>query len=283
MVYRGQEEKILRKDESKALIKERIYKIDSLKDYVKSKFKELGIAVPIDENLRIDPNNVIFKEAIEENKINLKKDNEKVEKIEEEFERKEGITAGEALEIFKTYLFNKYFSEELICVRTSKYDDYINKIDNIIVNKTDGEILAALDEVADITSGRFERKFEKVKSANIIGGAIIRYAITYKENKIMPTINLKGVPLILFALPEKVLWSAIDGLDPKNIEYPKDYEKKILEHFGTIIESTISILESEKELLILKKLIEKPEEINSLNYRIEKLKELKKIIDKLKN
>jgi len=274
MIYRGPEEQILKKES----INERSNKIEIIKSGVLNKLKEQGI--PIDSDLRIDPNNEIFKEAIEENKINLKADNEKVEEIEKKFEKKEGIPAGEALEIFKTYLFNKYLSNKLICVRTSKYDDYKNGVDNLLINKENGEIICALDEVADISSGRFKKKFKEVKSKNIIGGAIVRYAVTYRENKVIPAINVRGAPLVLFALSEGVLMEAIDRLDSNNIEDPKYYELNILKHFKIIVESTISILESEKRLL--EESIKKPEEMQPLNDRIEKLKKLTEILETLK-
>ncbi|MEM4461019.1 MAG: hypothetical protein QXY70_02690 [Nanopusillaceae archaeon] len=63
------------------------------------------------------------------------------------------------MEIFKTFILNKYLIErEFLCLRSAEYDVYFNGIDNIIVDMNCGELITTIDDIADVNSLRYQEK-----------------------------------------------------------------------------------------------------------------------------
>ena len=50
-------------------------------------------------------------------------------------------------EMSLTLLLNKFLKKDFIVARASSYDDYNNGIDNVLIDKTSGEVLCGFDEV----------------------------------------------------------------------------------------------------------------------------------------
>jgi len=113
---------------------------------------------------------------------------------------------GEQFEKFKTAFLQKYLHEEFIICRTSFFDDVFNGVDNIILDRKEGNIVCAFDEVCDIHSQRYEEKREKIIEVNRIGGTKIDYGLKFNPQNNQIILNpLSNIPLFFLALNEKVL------------------------------------------------------------------------------
>ncbi|MGC9031686.1 MAG: hypothetical protein ACP5H7_02930, partial [Minisyncoccia bacterium] len=183
MKFNKQEATIYQQDKAKELSK----KIESAKDKLKVLSKELKekFNLPLTNDLRIDING--FQDVFPS--LTIQQDLKKIQSLENNFKGEVGqsknpANSGYILEILKTLLFNKYLNNDFIVVRSSNYDDYINKIDNIILNKKTGEIVCAFDEVASMSGEAFERKKKQVLDLNKQGGVFLKYGFSLKENKI---------------------------------------------------------------------------------------------------
>jgi len=276
-------EHYLTKKESK---EEAQKKIREIREKTYEVLKKLYPQLPVDKNLRIDNNHPIFKDSFSEKEID--EDNQKINKAESQFlknkksmteseSEKETISSGEALEILKTYLINKHCQQKLICVRTSRYDDIFNQVDNIIIDKENGEILAALDEVADIGSNLYYQKYKKVRENNLTEGTKVKYAITLKdENNFTSQCNLTNVPMVLFALSEQVLWGVIK-LDDSDPAKKNNIEINVIKHFQEMIGNLIKDLESEKNLLA--GFVQYQERVKEIEQRLKKIKTLYNLLE----
>ena len=237
-------------DKERAAKKEKIKKILEL---VREKLISEG--VPADENCRIQMDapgfeGVYPKEEILDDKIRLKRiekkwqeGNEPTEKIDKE---------GEQLEILKTALFNKFLGKKVLIVRTSLYDDVINHVDNLMIDKETGKTLCAFDEVGTNAGSLFTEKMTKVLKINTEGrGVKLKYGLKLEkeinnENKI----KLGGrdnLPIFYLALPSLQIKEAIKNAEP-SLEKFSDYEKKVFEYFYFSIISQVKALNLEKNL-----------------------------------
>ena len=235
-------------DKERAAKKEKIKKILEL---VREKLISEG--VPADENCRIQMEafeGVYPKEEILDDKIRLKRiekkwqeGNEPTEKIDKE---------GEQLEILKTALFNKFLGKKALIVRTSLYDDVINHVDNLMIDKETGKTLCAFDEVGTNIGPIFTEKMVKVLKINTEErGVKLKYGLKLEkeinnENKI----KLGGrdnLPIFYLALPSLQIKEAIKNAEP-SLEKFSDYEKKVFEYFYFSIISQVKALNLEKNL-----------------------------------
>ena len=235
-------------DKERATKKEKIKKILEL---VREKLISEG--VPTDENCRIQMEafeGIYPKEEILDDKIHLKRiekkwqeRNEPEEKIDKE---------GEQLEILKTALFNKFLGKKALIVRTSLYDDVINHVDNLMIDKETGKTLCAFDEVGTNIGPIFTEKMVKVLKINTEErGVKLKYGLKLEkeinnENKI----KLGGrdnLPIFYLALPSLQIKEAIKNAEP-SLEKFSDYEKKVFEYFYFSIISQVKALNLEKNL-----------------------------------
>lgn len=259
------EREIIKNEENK----ERKVLVNKIK---KETFELIKDIVPIDENLRID----IEKYSDIYSQDEIDKDRQRVNKLKSKFEdeRESQSRSGEILEILKTYLFNKFMSEKFICVRTSEYDDYFSHIDNVIIDKNNGEVLCAIDNTSDINSKRFSEKKNFVLECNINGGITIKYCLKIDEGKI----NLakgEGIPLILIAVPDPFLNKILDSMMSNN---PEEFKKNISLFFNGIKTLT--------EIYIMPKLEEEMSNLENLQRKIKNLSDQREIqikIDKIES
>lgn len=197
------------------------------------KLNQLGIPVDEECRLKIEKFNNYPKEKIFYDKV-------REDRFKEKFNYEDrNKSLGEKFEKLKTALFQKYLAEEFIVCRTSFFDDVLNGVDNIILDKETGNIVCALDEVCDIHSKRYEDKRKKVLDVNKMGGAEIEYGFKFdvKDKKISLT-KLSNVPLFLLGLNE-------------------NYVNNCLKHFGSndkfnrdILTFFIQSLKQQADLLI---------------------------------
>jgi len=163
-----------------------------------AELRKMGIPVDDESRLQIEgfknyPRETIIKDKIAE------------DRFKERFgfkNRSEQV--GEQFEKLKTALLQKTLKEKFIICRTAFFDDVVNGVDNVILDKKSGNVVCALDEVCDLHSARYEEKRRKVLDINRIGGARINYGLQLdpETNKIKLS-PVSAVPLFFLGLNEQ--------------------------------------------------------------------------------
>ena len=164
----------------------------------------------------------------------------KMEKIQgktlslEELEKIINHQKGIALEKLVKILFYKHLSEDFICVRTSEYDDYVNGVDNLIVSKKTGEVIAAVDLVTGfpndpLLKGATEME-ERTTKLNEKGGVKIEYGFKISGITIELT-SIEGVPVFYIVLLCKDLLKALEELG--NVQTEREILRNILTQLRT--------------------------------------------------
>lgn len=101
-------------------------------------------------------------------------------------------------EMAVTALFAKILKDHFLVVRTASYDDYIHRVDNIILNRRTGEAICAFDEVHEGGQGeRTDAKNEKVKKIAKKGGTEITYGLRLENGKLVRS-RMKNIPVFFF-------------------------------------------------------------------------------------
>lgn len=208
--------------ETETIIKSR----ETLKNLLKEEAERLrSFGFAVDNECRIDL--ATFKNVFEFEKIG--KDLSYVEHTEAKFEKEnpkykespEHIK-GEVLEIGKTLAFNKYwFRRKLTAVRTSKYDDYCNGIDELILDTETGFPLAAVD---DTTNYKFKIKelIEKIKT-----GCKIKYGLGFSKEGLEKK-SYDNLPLFIISItPYELNTLAKDLIKGEMSSEGKNIEEKI--------------------------------------------------------
>lgn len=119
--------------------------------------------------------------------------------------RTEHVIAGEKMELLKTALFNKFLGQEFITVRTSLYDDFLNGVDNLILERKTGNLVCMFDE-AVYKKVIFRQKYRKIRKINSKGGASLKYGLSFNPDtaKISPT-AVENIPVFgLFLRRDKM-------------------------------------------------------------------------------
>lgn len=235
-----------------ALKTEEERKIDSILEYLKeyySKLRKEGL--PVLDDGRIDSKEFIIKKVYNENVVN--RDNELIERWRSRWDKEQkgkGVMRdGEKLEILKSAIFQKFVGDKYYVFRSSLYDDVINKVDNIIIDRETGNIVCAFDEVADIEGPRFQQKQQQILERNLnYGGGKLKYGIEIKNVNDKKEIGLgevKNIPLFYIALPKNSLNEGIDSFIPSSFDSGNisDFEKKFFEYVVNSLKAQISALE----------------------------------------
>jgi len=145
------------------------------------------------------------------------------------------------MEMFVAALFHKILKDDFLIVRASAYDDYVNGIDTVMVNKKTGDIICAFDEVHDHeASDRAEEKIEKIKKKVRGGGSTLSYGVVI-ENEKMVRKEIKNLPVFFLSLSTTDLEDVL-----KNMNYGIEVSEKEIEIFNSFLSS----LENQKEMLL---------------------------------
>jgi len=137
-------------------------------------------------------------------------------------------------EMLITALLNKFIGDDFIVVRASRFDDYFNGVDNVIVNKKTGEVVCAFDEIRENhRSGRLADKIERAKMlTKRFGGTRVKYGITITDGKIQKA-RFNGVPVFVLSLAEDIYEKLAQGFNyDSNTEY-SEIEKEV---FGALMD-----------------------------------------------
>lgn len=222
-------------------------KLKNLMKEIAERLKKDGI--PTTESCRIDME--AYKKIYTEETIN--KDKELIAKREKEWKEdfKEEKKIGRKLERLKTAIFSKFLGEEFVVVRASLYDDIKNKVDNIIFNKENGNIICAFDEVGEAAGERYEKKKKEVLERNLEGGGHLKYGLKLekdKENQKKIVLGqVTNIPIFYLALPTRHIEEGINRLSP-SFEEKSEYEKNLFTYFTTSLSAQINFLKLEKNL-----------------------------------
>jgi len=178
--------------------------LEELKDAVKGEAIELAkMGFPVTQDCRIDERS--FQMLYREDQVLA--DRRRVEDLESGF-RKDAPEKkmGELLEVSKTLAFNKFwFNKRLVAVRTSKYDDYVNEIDELVLDTKTHEPLAFID-----TTTNWEAKANELME-KIERGGRIKYGLRFdRQGKVRP-VAYERLPILILSLhDEEVLKLAKD-------------------------------------------------------------------------
>jgi hypothetical protein len=156
---------------------------------------------------------------------------ETTEEMLEVYRRKRGESKGNQLEMAVTSVFHRLFKEEFIVVRASAYDDYINGVDNVIVNKKTGAVICALDEVDDTKGGdRHRKKKDRIRKAKS-GGTTLEYGFTFEKGKVVRK-KIESLPIFCVQLSPSEVDELLGDI---NLGLQSGASGKELDHAGKIL------------------------------------------------
>jgi hypothetical protein len=90
---------------------------------------------------------------------------------------------GALAEMALTVLLQKFLGDGFLVMRTNCYDDYVNHIDNIVIEKSTGAVLCTFDEfIGAVEDERFKKKMEKERASAEKSGATIKYGVALEKN-----------------------------------------------------------------------------------------------------
>jgi len=176
----GAERALLAKEE----LQLRIEKAKKLLEYLASEAEALrkdGVSIGDDFRLSPDAYGEIYTDE------QRKQDREYVAEMEakyypglseDEIRESELATDGTQFEILKTALFHKKLKGQFIVVRASRFDDILNGVDNVLVDRRTGKVVCAFDEVSDNVDIDYRRKRAKLDNQNTSEGAQLKYGLS---------------------------------------------------------------------------------------------------------
>ncbi|HHE76919.1 MAG TPA: hypothetical protein ENL27_02990 [Candidatus Parcubacteria bacterium] len=245
----------IRKMEREEKEQENIEKLESLIREISWKLKKEG--VPVAEDLRIDVN--AYSHVYSEKEIN--KDKELVEEClsewypglsQEEIKKERMKADGEKLEMLSKAIFTRGLGEDFIVARSSLYDDIKNKADNIILEKSTGNIVCALDDIGESKGSRYKEKVEKVMAKNKKeDGVKLKYGLKMEENEKgenkLCLSKVENVPLFYLVLPKDHIDKGLEELVP-SLGQLSEHEEKLFNYFLGSILYQVNFLELERGL-----------------------------------
>ena len=203
------------------------------------------VGVPVNENLRIDMKK--FKDILSEERVNediktlkeVKRNQYKRELTLEEIEKIEKERKGEKGEIFVCLLLQKFLGDNFLVLRTSLYDDRVNKVDLFVVNKKTGNIDFTIDVSVNppFSLSLFEKQ-KRLLERNTSSGTLLTYGIKFEKGKAQPSSYVKYLPLFSINLPPRILEKGINSITSLKEKAPQ--EKAIFDRFKTQIEEQIN-------------------------------------------
>lgn len=147
-----------------------------------------------------------------------------------------------------TVLLHKVLAKDYLVIRSSKFDDMENGIDNLLVNKHTGDVLCAFDEINSYHDGkRLSEKMEKIKKKMKKGGSAARYGLTYKKGKIKKT-SFDSLPNFCLALSDEEAEQAFQDIDPDIHKEPSEKEIALIKLLFSCVDEQIADLLAEPEI-----------------------------------
>lgn len=137
----------------------------------------------------------------------IERDQEKISRIEAHFGESQQEEVAELLEAVKTLVFNKFwFDGRLVAVRTSKFDDYTNGIDQLILDRETFQPLAAVDTTLDWKS-KLPKIMEKIQK-----GGSVKYGAGISEAGVAKTAQSE-LPIFIISLKGEEVLDLARGIE----------------------------------------------------------------------
>ncbi len=99
-------------------------------------------------------------------------------------------------EVAVTVLLQKLLPERFVVVRASKYDDYNNGVDQLILDKESGNVICGIDEV--VTSNPSKKEI-KIQTKMEKGGFKVKYGARFKNGELSLE-SLKHIPAFYLSM-----------------------------------------------------------------------------------
>lgn len=222
-------------------LREGIKRLDAHNAEIAAHLRELG--VPVGDDLRIDENKFVESGVV--SRGDFENHMRKVTEMEDKFAReraKKGVQSkeiifGEQMEKFVAALFHKFFNDEYVVVRTSRFDDIFGGNDMVIMHRKTGKIIGTYDAVVgDNKSQRLQQKETKTFVKNIRRDGKLVYGIGVGDK-----IGIDGareiikqqrndVPVLYLDLSKQELAAYLSGADLSSPRISK-MEEKIMRNF----------------------------------------------------
>ena len=186
----------------------------------------------------------------------------------EAFREAKTKTHGDLWEKALTVIFHKILGSDFLVVRASKYDDLKNGIDTFLVN-ADGDIICALDEVSTEKGSDLAKiKSQKAEEKNKLGGAKIKYGLSFDKNKNIVKKSIKNIPMFYMRLSGEKLVELLKEI------HLNPHESKVSNIEFEIFDSLIASLE--------KQIIEENDNEKIPDKLKQKMKQLSNSLEKMK-
>jgi len=226
-------------------------KIEGLREFIESAAREIREKdnVPLREDGRIDMN--AFSGIHPDTPEDLRRAKEWHEEwhpnvAEEEIARKRLLSDGEKLEMLAQAVFHKNIGNRFIVARASEYDDRVNGVDTILLDRETGNLVCAFDEVGDAGGAVYQEKQKNILEKNMNqGGAELKYGISLEKtggSKSLKLGRVEHIPVFYIALPKNKIKEGVDSFIPDSSRQ-SDFEKKLFEFFIASIAAQIKGLE----------------------------------------
>jgi hypothetical protein len=173
----------------------------------------------------------------------IEEDKKKVEEVkakwtEEEIKAKKKQDLLEKLIIL---IFQKFFGKVCVILRSTEYDELINRVSHVLIDRETEEVVCFYVEVGEIEGPRFEDRLKEVIERNLKGGARLKYGLKLERGRIIKG-PMENTPIFYLALPEKILREVITTLYGEiRTDEKSEYEEGVFSLFLALIENQIRL------------------------------------------
>jgi len=156
------------------------------------------------------------------------------------------ISSGEKLEMLKTIIMNKFIGKNFIVARSAAFDDLKNKIDNVILERSTGNLVCAVDDVREDAGNRKAEKekrlFDRLREGK---GNVLKYALSIStRGEVGAGKKIFDIPVFHLALSRREIDEATARMSAVPDELTEN-ENAIFEKFKTALKKQIADVREE--------------------------------------
>jgi hypothetical protein len=149
--------------------------------------------------------------------------------------------SADLTEIALTLSLQRLLPANLMVVRSARYDDYNNGVDQLIIDRDSGSVVCGIDEVINRQGNSGPSKKEKkVVRKMLRGGAQVKYGARV-EKSILYLESLKNIPAFYLSLEKNELLNLCESLEK---EEATAGERALLANLQTSLDEQIKSYES---------------------------------------
>ena len=162
-----------------------------------------------------------------------------------------GVIAEKAI----TAVLYKVLKNDFLVARTSIYDDYVNKVDDVIIDKENGSIICGLNKL-DPVEGAGPDRYQEISKTISFGGAHLKYGVQLKDGKLLRR-KLWSLPAFLLSVNTADLEKILPDIDRAGISADElrvvsglvdSMREQLLVLYGAILTQPINFPEIMEEL-----------------------------------